>query len=239
MAGILIVIQLLDATITSVDKLERVCSLPILGAIPKQKPTVNPSLQAGIDLIRQLQIEKIVQSIVTKPASIIVISSTQREEGTHLLAKQVASCLQNHFPSVGLLDADWTSEELDGFETVRSLVAKHGLHKNKASIQEYIQQQQAQHSVLLVVAPPISLSTDYSFWYSISDCIVHSISANRIYTKVDQRIEKEILNTQESLRGVVLFHADIENLEDYVGEIPKERGSLRKTVKKIINRNFK
>jgi uncharacterized protein involved in exopolysaccharide biosynthesis len=239
MAGILIVIQLLDATITSVDKLERVCSLPILGAIPKQKPAASPSLQAGIDLIRQLQIEKIAQSIVTKPASIIVISSTQREEGTHLLAKQVASCLQNHFPSVGLLDADWTSEELDGFETVRSLVAKHGLYKNKASIQEYIQQQQAQHSVLLVVAPPISLSTDYSFWYSISDSIVHSIGANRIYTKVDQRIEKEILNTQESLRGVVLFHADIENLEEYVGEIPKERGSLRKTVKKVINRNFK
>ncbi len=239
MAGVLILIQLLDATITSVEKLERVCSLPILGATPKQKANASPGLQAGIDLIRQLQIEKIVQSLVNQSIRIVVVSANQREEGTHPLALQLAACLPHHVGTVGLIDADWTCEANEGFQSLQSLTAQHGLSKNKVAIQEFIQQQQAAHDLLIVVAPPISLSTDYSFWYSIGDAIVHPICANRLYTKADQRIEREILRPQQALRGVVLFDADIENLEDYVGEIPKERGSIRKTIKKLINRNFK
>lgn len=239
MAGVLILIQLLDATITSVEKLERTSRLPILGAIPKQKENASPDLLAGIDLIRQIQIEKIVQGIMSKPARVIVISANQREEGTDLLAKQLGDSLQNQFTSVGLIDADWTSTQKEGFESIHELVGQHSLQKNKLAVREFIQTQLERHSILIVVVPPIGLSTDYSFWFSNSDAIVHTVRANRLYTKVDQRIEKEIVARQEQLRGVVLFQADIENLEDYVGEIPKERGSLRKTLKKIINRDFK
>ena len=63
--------------------------------------------------------------------------------------------------------------------------------------------------------------------------------ANRTRHQSDQRTE-ELLNAHPiNQLGVVLNQLKVERMEDYLGEIPRQRNAIRIQLKKLLTRNYR
>jgi predicted GTPase len=95
-----------------------------------------------------------------------------------------------------------------------------------------------ENDLVVLITSPINISAEAGFWMELSKHVLYIFSANRIITKVDQRVEKMLLESRLQFLGTLLNRVDVENMEDYLGEIPKKRTFIRRITKKLITRDF-
>ena len=68
--------------------------------------------------------------------------------------------------------------------------------------------------------------------------ILYAFRAGRVRNHADVRFEEYLENLSLSYLGVVLNGIEIDEMEDYVGEIPKKRNKVRKMIRKLVYRDF-
>jgi succinoglycan biosynthesis transport protein ExoP len=235
-AGALIISQLVDATISSVEKFERYFSLPAVAALPLAA-NVHPLLQPSIELVHKQQLLKLANHIKTKCVSgaTIMLSSTEKNEGKHYLATQ----LQNLFESIGkkvnIVDADWVNVQPNSFINLKSYFSGNGILFHESEIRNTISQLKKESDFVIIITAPINLSGENDFWLSVCDHILYLFKANRNRTKSDQRAEALFNSSPKHFLGAVINQLQIENMEDYLGEIPKQRSWLRIKLKSILS----
>jgi polysaccharide biosynthesis transport protein len=243
MAAVFIIIQLLDASIISVEKFERSSSLPVIGALPKiTDKEKDKKLAKALQLIHQQQILQLLQLIISKcfdDEGILMLTSSQAGEGKHYIALELQSLLEGSGKKVAFVDADWMNE--NNYESLidfKPLVENNGLIRNRTKIVESLDKMKTENDLVVLITSPINISAEAGFWMELSKHVLYIFGANRIMTKVDQRVEKMLAESRLQFLGTVINRVDIENMEDYLGEIPKKRTFIRRITKKLITRDF-
>ena len=244
MAVFFIIVQLLDTSVNSVEKFERVSKLPVAAGIPNESLSKRDShLNSAVELITRQQSSKLMQQIIgsnSEGLGVILIASGEKAEGKHFIARKLEGLIKAVGHTVSVIDADWMSEEsIEGSVNLKQLVYEHGLVKNRLAITAAIEEQKGNNDFVMVIAAPVNLSGEAEFWLSLCHRIVYVFRANRILKKVDKRTEHLLLNTRTSYFGTVINGINVEFMEDYLGEIPKKRNVLRIFIKKLLTRNFK
>jgi hypothetical protein len=89
-----------------------------------------------------------------------------------------------------------------------------------------------------VVAAPTNLVADYRFWVEHYTKVVFVFRANRIWTKVEARLERYLQEAEAEFIGTALNQVDVEAMEDFIGDVPKPRNKVRVFIKKVLRRDF-
>lgn len=243
MAAVFIIVQLLDASITSVDKFERSSRLPVISALPNLEPKEkDEKLAQSLQLIHHQQVLQLSQIILSKclqEEGILMITSSQQGEGKHYLALQIQQALNESGRKIAFVDADWLNDvAYESFISIKDLVANHGLIKNQSIIAQKIDDLKKENDLVVIITSPINISAEAGYWMGFAKHVLYTFGANRILTKVDARVEAMLLESRLQFLGTVLNRVDVENMEDYLGEIPKKRSFMRRVAKKLITRDF-
>ncbi len=235
--GVLIVLQLLDATISTVEKFERYSSLPAISALPLTYG-LPAQLEKPVQLVHKQQLLKLANHIKTgcESGSIIMLSSTEKKEGKHYLAGLLVNLFEGIGKKVAVVDADWVNTEPNSFIDVKQFFLDSGILFHETEIRNTIEELKSKNDFVLVITAPINLSGENDFWLSICDNILYVFKANRNRTKSDQRAEKLFNASPKHFLGAIVNQLHIENMEDYLGEIPKQRSWIRIKLKTILSK---
>ncbi len=243
MTAVFIIMQLLDASITTVEKFERFSRLPVIAGLPNEIPAKDKNhLLPSVRLIHNQQFFKLLQSITTQcmgSPGILLLTSSQKEEGKHYVAGQLQGLMNKAGYKVAFVDADWMStQEYPGFINYKERVSNQGLLINRKEIMHDLAQMKSESDLVVVITSPLNLSAEAEFWTEISKHVLYIFKANRLINKVDKRVEEMFIKTKLQFLGTVINKLNIENMEDYLGEIPRKRNVVRVLFKKLLKRNF-
>jgi len=238
--AVLIILFLLDETIGTVDQFERLSTQRVLAALPQIESKLTTLAQAE-KLIQQKQMLKLTKALQRKSVGeIVLIASTEQGEGKHYLAEQLSKAFQQSGVSAAWVDADWmNSSVLENAENWKELVSNNGLLQHDQLLREKLQRLQKEFDTVFVIAAPFNLSGEADFWLTQCTQVLMVFKANRTRHQSDQRTE-ELLNAHPiNQLGVVLNQLKVERMEDYLGEIPRQRNAIRIQLKKLLTRNYR
>jgi hypothetical protein len=140
---------------------------------------------------------------------------------------------------VAVVDADWVSNQTNSFVDVKHYFLDNGILFHETEIRDSINDLKAKNDFVILITAPINLSGENDFWLSVCDHILYVFRANRNRTKSDQRAEQLFNSSPKHFLGAIVNQLHIENMEDYLGEIPKQRSWLRVKLKSILSKAAK
>ena len=241
LSAILILFQLINASITNVQKFERDSKFKVSAALPSFERIKDPILKNSTRLIRHQQLLLIVkrmERLQKEGNNIFTICSNQLSEGRHFLGIELKNILTEANQSVALLNADWSKKEVEGYEDIIEMVDEGKIFTNRKEINQHVRELSRQNDWVFVVIPPVNICTDYHYWFEMTSNILYAFRAGRVRNHADVRFEEYLENLSLSYLGVVLNGIEIDEMEDYVGEIPKKRNKVRKMIRKLVYRDF-
>jgi len=243
MAGVMIVLHLLNASIDSVEKFERLSTLPVLAAIPRDKIHATDTYRQTVNLIQHQQLARVAHTILSKCSAeenVLLLVSNQKEEGAHTFALALQHLFTQAEKSVAFIDADWLNDSAcESFLDWRKLASPAGQISQTEDVQQKVSNLKRKHDLVVIITAPLNLTVSLDFWKFASHYVLHVFKAERVVSAVDKRIEAKLQGTDVHLLGTVIQNLPVENMEDYLGEVPLERSSLRRKMKNLIKRNFK
>lgn len=239
--AVLIILKLTDKTISNVSRLERKTKFPIAAALAQTSSQLN-YIPESLDQINNLQLNKVCQSIISKSGdkkSIIILSSTQRVGILKSTALHLYKQLNRTGLKTTLVYADWTDPDPIPAESIdlTPLLQQNGMLANQKAILEKMEEAQSSNDLTLLVIAPINSSGETNFWSSIPGHWMLVYDASRIFTDVCGRSESSLAANNLLSVESVLANVHPEELEEYIGEIPKRRSFIRKAIKKLLTRS--
>lgn len=242
-AGGIVILHLLDASIVSVKKFEKESGLKIVSAIPALEPPKKDSVYfQSVTLIHKQQVIHLAKLMEqhTEPANnVVLFLSSQKNAGCHPLAKSIKSTVGSETRKVAIVDADWTFEEdWEEFEDFRELLKDGQTPLHEHTIVDKMSTLKEQNNLVIVVVAPTNLIADYRFWVQHYPTVVYIFNAGPVWTKVDARFEKYINNIPLTFIGTVLNNVNVDQMEDFIGDVPKKRTLLRVLGKRLLRRDF-
>ena len=242
-AAVIVILHLLDASVSSVKKYERESSFKVVAAVPQRKEVKKPNLfTESVDLIHQQQIihlAKAIQQGITPEEKVVILLSSQKDTQAHELAELIQQAAASDTFRVAVVNADWTAAEAsESAHDLRDLFANGKTLVNEPQILEQMKTLRAEHDLVLVVASPSHLVADYRFWVEHYSKAIYIYRANQVYSKVDGRLENYLKEAEVDVIGAVLNQMDVESMEDFIGDVPKPRNKFRVFIKKVLRRDF-
>ena len=242
-AAVIVIMHLLDASVSSVKKYERESSFKVVAAVPMRKKFKKPNLfTESVDLIHQQQLihlAKAIQQGITPKENVVLFLSSQKDTQAHVLAEQVQQAVASDTFRVAVVNADWTAAEAsESAHDLRPLFTEGKTLINEPQILEQMETIRQENDLVLVVASPSHLVADYRFWVEHYSKAIYIYRANQVYSKVDGRLETYLKETQTNVIGAVLNQMDVESMEDFIGDVPKPRNKFRVFIKKVLRRDF-
>ncbi len=244
-AAILIIMALLDASITTVQRFERNSALTVSSAIPFLFPSdfKKPSGSRLIHDQQLLHLAKIINTQSENGDNVFIFLSGQQNEGKHYIARQLKRMINSKESPVSLINADWSKKftqqsEDDLKNGKKTLVENNNILKNQHKIKAQIDELSKKNHAVFVVVPPTNLMADYHFWLENYPNVIYVFRAGRVRNAVDDRLEEFISSEQVNLLGTVLNQMDVDAMEDFVGEVPRRRSKVRVIIKRILRRDF-
>ncbi len=259
----LVLIEVLDASISSVDRFEKVSSFNVIAAIPDMNSDCIKNGLVKTQVAEQIlyqQIKALRKEILTKPAeeSIILWLCGHRMEGKQWLASKVIESLIRINKKVLLIHGD----PMDGtipdlviptlgnhpFEIMNSKksgmleLTEIGLSPleimDAANWQELFKDLKKTYDYIFIITPPLEKTSDWKEWAMFAKSAIYLFRANKTFQSIDMRSMQMIMDSSLAKIGAVLNQVDLEKMENYVGSIPKRRSRIRAMVKHIIVRDF-
>ncbi|MEM8893544.1 MAG: hypothetical protein AAGC88_03135 [Bacteroidota bacterium] len=236
-AGFFVVMTLLDKSILTVSDYERQGKFNVIGAIPnlrqhKHDATANIHDQQVVTLARAVR-----TSAATYGNVILMVSATEGT-GKSYVAGQIFKVLNCTDYKVAVVNASPQSHYEEGQIDMRPLVEDHSILRNETTILKSIKQLQKENDLVLLLIPPSDLSADINIWLEHFPHFLYLFRAGRIFSKSDRRLEALLESKKTCIPGAVLSQMEIENMEDLVGEVSKNRSQLRIWVKRLLTRNL-
>ena len=249
-AGGIVILHLLDASVVSVKRFEKESSLNVVAAVPALVPPKKESVYfQSVQLIYKQQVIHLAKIIEQqrKPANnVVLFLPSQKDAKTHDLAQSIRSLVSSENRQIAIVDAhkaafeaDWTfDDEREGFEDFRELLSDGKTPLNEHQILDKMQLLQEENDLVIVVVAPTNLIADYRFWVEHYQSVVYIYRTGPVWSKVDARFENFIQNSQLTFIGTVLNNIEVDQMEDFIGEVPKKRTLLRVLGKRILRRDF-
>ncbi len=228
---VLLLLEFFDTTIKTAHRAESIIGLKVVGLFPNFKQLDRNSqkniiIQRLIDItIRNTFFKRLKDESNLK----IAFVSTRQEEGKHTLATLFTDRLQKrqvnciHFVPSCIRSEIENKGEIYNAEDINSLKNLLNTNNNK-------------HIILEI---PSLLMNDYpSEVISNCDIVFLVCRSNREWNKADKKALSKFIETTNKMPELILNGTDIYQLENMLGEIPRNRSKFRKFAKKILTFNF-
>lgn len=243
-AGTIVILHLLNTSVSTVKKFEKESSLEVIAAVPTLKTLKKENLySSSVKLVHKQQIIHLAKSIenkITDSDNVVLFLCSQKDTGKHFLAESVKKVMSSESMKIAIVDADWTmEEESEEFVDIREWLNDGNTLINGQKIVDKIEAIKKENDLVLIVTSPTNLIADYRFWTEYYSKVIYIFKSNLVWTKVDSRLQHYIQNNSSlEFIGTVLNMVNIDCMEDYIGEIPKKRNKLRIFIKKVLRRDF-
>ncbi|NTW48706.1 MAG: hypothetical protein HGB19_03050 [Chlorobiales bacterium] len=262
--AIIVLIEVLDASISSVDRFEKVSVFKVLAAIPN---TMSESVKKGlivprvVETIMNEQIKSIRKAIIDLPENkrSVLWLCGHRTDGKQWLASRVAASMIKLGYRVLILHGD----ALDGKETrlpvpivgdtvdVLKTCSESGVVRLTSSPMSPFEMMERKvwittvrdlkkrYDFIFTIVAPLESSSDWREWLDVSEAGIYIFSANKVFQTIDRRSMDAVKSSGLNIVGAVLNKIDVEKMESYIGHIPKTRSQIRMMIKKLIVRDFR
>jgi polysaccharide biosynthesis transport protein len=242
MAGFWVVVHLLDASVSTVEKLESYSSLPVLAAIPQPTARRSSEAQHAWTIVENQQWMQLAQLVLTRcrgDENVLLLTTAFGEQGQQVMALQLQKFLKEANLQVALILANHSENEVTSEVDMREWIRHQGLMANREKIMGELKKLRGEHDVVIVLPSSMDQAAELNFWMEQANHLVLAFQANRVFTKIDRRAEEFIRKSPISFLGTILTGVKPEFMEDYLGGLPTQKSALRKWIKKILTRNLR
>lgn len=244
LAACFIILHLLDATISSGEKLQANTTLPIAGVVPKLPLPGNRLWEDAwrtVQTQQWMQIAQLVWSRCRGDENMLLLTSAFGEQGQATVAAQIKKYLQEASLRVVVIWANPACDTPAGESDVdlRESFGEGRLMANRTHILQQVKQQKQACDVVLVLASSMDQTAEIHFWMEQANHMMLAFRANRVFTRLDKRAEELIRKSPVSFLGTVLMEANPDAMEDDLGGLPSKKSAIRKWIKKIVTRNLR
>ncbi len=205
---------LINDSIQDVGTFERRFGQTAVAALPEVTQAKDSLLARSLKFFQGEEVKKVLKEV--RDAKIITINSLSSREDSLSIAEALKQKMNN--ADVAVLDLRKHEGDVDVIKQMKVTASK--------------------HHHLLVLPPPLQYSYDGLALAEASDCNLLTFGLGRIKTTADTRIMKLFETPGFNHLGMVLTHLKTEHMEGYVGGIPKRRNWFRRTIKKLIQREW-
>ncbi len=258
-----VLIEVLDASISTVDRFEKVSSFKVIAAIPDLN---SEAIKKGVvklktaDQILYQQIKAIRKEILSLPKekSITLWVCGHRMEGKQWLSVKLIEALHKINKKVLLIHGDPLDGPLPdvplpvlGNHPLQILNCdKSGILKltdigvsplemmDETNWQKTFDELQQTYDFIFIIAPPLEQTSDWKEWALFAKSVTYMFRANQTFKSNDKRSMDMIQDQGLEVVGSILNKIDIEKMENYIGNIPKRRSRIRQIIKHLIERDF-
>ncbi len=213
MAGF-IVFFLINDSIQDVGTFERRFGLTALAALPERVHSEDHLFQRSLKYFQGEEVKKVLSEV--RDAKIITVNALSAREDSLSVAETLKQTIDGK--DVEVLDLREVGDEGDAVLRLKATAAR--------------------HEQVLVLPPPLQYSYDGLALAEASDCNLLTFGLGRVKTAADKRIMKLFETPGFNHLGVVLTNLKPEHMEGYVGGIPKRRNWFRRTIKKLVQREW-
>jgi len=254
-AALIIFLEFIDNSIKLPQRASELTKNRLIGAYPKVPRTTNPKIDYPrittrlVDMISQkIKLDELQRDLRQEKPFLVFLLSTRRHEGKTFLGTKLAE----KFRSVGhqvlfikpkekkseedyeeqfIVETDgervWDFEYdvPDNFMSIKSI---NELLRNFTFMTQGYQYIFLEIPALLMSDYPASLATQ-------ADMSLLVCRANRSWNLADDEVMDVYKTNSKQDVYTILNGCQLDHLEPIIGEIPKKRSWIRKTVKKIIN----
>lgn len=241
-AAFFIVIHLLDASVSTVEKLESYSALSVLAAIPQQPIKSTPEIKGAWMSVENQQWMQLAQLILNRcqgDENVVLLTSAFGEQGQHAMALQTQKFLKEANLRVAIVIANRAEEVLSFDVDMRVLIRNDGLMVNRERIMTELKKLKKENDVVIILPAAMDQIAELNFWMAEANHLVLAFQANRVFTKIDKRAEEYIQRSPISFLGTILIGVKPEFMEDFLGGLPVRKSALRRWIKKIITRNLR
>lgn len=259
----LVLIEVLDASISTVERFERVSLFKVISAIPDMN---SQCLKNGLvkpheaQQILNQQIKALRKEVlaVPKEESIILWLCGHQMEGKQWLTSKVIESLLSINKKVLLIhgdpmDGDYPELKLPvlGYHPMSIMKAnKSGIlmlteigmspleMMDESNWADLFGDLKKIYDYIFIVSPPIEKASDWKEWAIFAKSAVYMFRANKTFQTIDMRSMQRIEDSSLNVIGAVLNKIELEKMESYIGDIPKRRSRFRAMVKHLIERDF-
>lgn len=211
----IVLLQLLDSTIKTVDQLEQVTNLPVVAALPKIEQTDDTTLLNGIEQIHHHQVSKLcyhIQREAPKHQGVVVLGSVFAEEGMEQVAELIKKTLAERKVNVDI--------------------------QAMGNSEKWTEPAEEEFDIKLILTSPLISANDYQWWSMKGALSLLIFKANRLYTKADRRILTSLQKDEYGKHELVMTFMQVDNMEELVGEVPRSRSGLRVIIKNLLKGNL-
>lgn len=241
--GVIVAVELLDESLRSPAEARKRTGLDVLGFIPEHNPS-----QTGddADLVRSVNVlsarlKTILARSPEKETHLICLASTGEGDGKTTTARLLARKL-----SASGLPVFWVSPKRDDIETPSSDASARASgtyavdpeYSRAAHIQDLMQLPEGEQVVILMELPAFGENEIPVSLLKTADTVLWVARAHSIWTELQEstlRFAKELAGVEPMM---VLNAVKRERLESAMGEMTKKRSFLRRSAKRLLQRNF-
>ncbi|MDX2128648.1 MAG: Wzz/FepE/Etk N-terminal domain-containing protein [Chloroherpetonaceae bacterium] len=258
----LVLIELLDKSVQSVEHYEARSPFQVICAIPSSESTESSSIApVQVAQIKNEQLKRLRKHFIQNQneEKVTLWFSTHQSEGVFDIARDTQSLLTKAGYRCLILHAGYEpsntndvtikkySEIING-ESLSSIISESILTFDPSEGSPFEQRTpnmwqadfnilKTQFDFIFILPPALVESTDWSEWAQVTDAALHIFKANRLFSAADLRLTGE-LSRMIKVGGAVVFSPFIEKMESLIGEAPKKRSRLRIFAKQILQHSF-
>ena len=233
---IIFVLEYFDATIKNSERAEQQINLKVEGLFPKmlesKKYEIGKVAARAVDYITK---KLYLKTIEGQNLKILFISMTEGE-GKSYLVGEIARTLSSNdnkvavfTPDSGSFSSDMEGIECNNYKMNTALIHSSSFFKPVEDIK---------NGFLLAELPSIDKNPIPAGIFQEADFIFLVCRANRSWREADAK-SLELIRHIGVEPQILLNGVDPENMETFLGEIPRKRSFVRKFVKKVLNKQFK
>lgn len=236
--GGIISLEMLDRSIRTPDRATNFSGMPVVAVYP-DKSRLSRTLEenASLELIRKQTLRNIKLELAEIKGNsrqhVLIVGSMQKNEGKTTIASELASILASGGSSVALLTPHETVMGIhDNFLSLR-----YDVPADFSNVRSYIDLLANQHQhladIIIIELPSLQENEVPIHMINAAHMFLFVLRTDRIWRKSDTVLLNYLsANSGVRMRSVV-NGMQLDRLEEFVGEMPKRRSTLRKFVKRI------
>ncbi len=238
--GAVVAVELLDESLRSPAEARKRTGMDVLGFLPEfdpANPTTNKDLDQSVKVLAA-RLKTIMARDPEKETHLICLASTREGDGKTTTARLLARQLGASGRSVVMVSPGQEKEDPESSENATSTYDIDGEYARASHIKDLMQLPTGQQVVILMELPAFGDNEIPVSLLKTADIVLWVARAHSLWTELEQ----STLRFARDLAGIepmmCLNAVKNERLESAMGEMNKSRSFLRRSTKRLLQRNF-
>lgn len=222
----------LDSSIKTVEKAETVTGCKVVGGQIDEKKQPKNILKTELDQQSTIFLFNQLNTLLKKGQQVIAVISLQPEEGKSFLLTKIANQLSLLNPLFKLIVPNDVTKSLIG-----SNCEQYNYDEASHDATQFIGDLKSKYSnhLLIIELPALSAKLAMYDLLEKTDLVIVAINAKRKWTSSDDRNYKSLREHITVPTTIWLNKMKPDDLEEMIGDIPKNRSWLRKKMKSLLS----